>query len=284
MKLPSRPLVLSSPIPISLLPTALLQDRMQTLLNTFLSLPSVKANPSPFSLMMGPSRVVEAFLLHYDSHPGLLTTANIVPSSSSSSSSTSNGAQGGTTTLGNTTEGMFEQSVLQSDQSPYPLKLSHPKYTAAMQQEAANADSSSSDLRARSGSASASNRTGTTPPSISSLSSSSSLTSIVPGGASTQKQQQETSESGLAPPSGAASSASANQHIMKPYQNSNIVTTTTNNNHRQLFHHSAAAGRTVKPLLHTRAKDIPPAVSLSEGFAVRLAEEKDDPRVGFFPS
>lgn len=42
---------------------------------------------------------------------------------------------------------------------------------------------------------------------------------------------------------------------------------------------SANNGRTVKPLFHTRANTIPPAVSLSEGFVVRLAENEDDLRV-----
>ncbi|CAD6565449.1 MAG: hypothetical protein CYPHOPRED_005625 [Cyphobasidiales sp. Tagirdzhanova-0007] len=66
MKLPSRPLVLSSPIPISLLPTQLLQDRLQRLLSVFLAHPSVPSIPQPFSLIMGPVRLVDAFLHHYN--------------------------------------------------------------------------------------------------------------------------------------------------------------------------------------------------------------------------
>lgn len=291
MKLPSRPLVISSPIPISLLPTALLQDRMQTLLNAFLSLPKFKndeSNSSPFSLVMGPSRVIEAFLLHYDYHPNLITTANKDYSSSSTKYGSSQGTAvgGGAGKLSN--DGMFEQSILQIDQSPYPLQLSHPKYTAAMKAAAAasslaSASASTSgpgsapnelpsslessnlmvkDQRARSGSvgASSSSNTGYTKQS--------------------QQQQNDTSgvygsgDSGLALQQSSVNSNGGSGHIMKPYQNSSMPS-----QHHQVFLHSAAAGRTVKPLLHTRAKDIPPAVSLSEGFAVRLAEEKDDLRV-----
>ena len=291
MKLPSRPLVLSSPIPISLLPTALLQDRMQTLLNAFLSLPTCKNNASPFSLVMGPSRVVEAFLLHYDYHPNLITTAN--RDFSSSSTLQQHGKSQPITVGGgeSSNDGMFEQSVLQIDQSPYPLQLSHPKYTAAM--KAAAAASSASTSASTSGTGSAPNEL---PSSLESSSSSSlvvkdqrtrsgsvgaPLSSAGSYGKQHQQQQQSdnpsgvygSGDSGLALQQSSVTSNGGGGHIMKPYQNSSIP------NQQQVFLHSAAAGRTVKPLLHTRAKDIPPAVSLSEGFAVRLAEEKDDLRV-----
>ena len=66
-KLPSRPLIIISPMPMAVLPTALLQDRMLSLLNAFLSHPTIaSASSAPFSLIMGPTRAVEAFLLHFD--------------------------------------------------------------------------------------------------------------------------------------------------------------------------------------------------------------------------
>ena len=178
MKLPSRPLVLSSPIPIGLLPTRFLQDRMQLLLPTFLQQQSLDLNghlnrssssssssaslppdpPKPLSLIMGPTRLVEAFLLYYEIEQPLHSAP--IP-------------------LENDTYGMITRT-----------------------------------------------------PSITSF-----YTPLMTN----------------------ASTAS--------------TTTTT-----------SSLLRTVKPLWHTRITSIPPAVSLSEGFVVRLADQTDDLRVNIFYS
>lgn len=312
MKLPSRPLVISSPIPISLLPTALLQDRMQILLNAYLSLPIIKSNPSPFSLVMGPTRVVEAFLLHYDSHPGLLHNSNSISGNNGRFNANGNHLGGHNDRA---EEGMFEQSIIQLDQSPYPLKLSHPKYTAASQKRAAAAAASAppsggndhaaagisinkDQNRARaesSGVPSTPNFTSSS--SLSSLSASSALAAGNETGTSPAKSVNITHATPASQPhtTGHVNDSSNESSLTIPQPSSSTSSTTTAMQHhrynaqqynqynqRQMFHHSAAAGRTVKPLLHTRAKDIPPAVSLSEGFAVRLADEKDDLRVSSF--
>lgn len=240
---------------------------MQTLLNAYLSIPSIKANPSPFDLIMGPSRVIEAFLLHYDTHPGLTTTAGGAGFGHASHAHAHSGQA----------EGMFEQSVLQLDQSPYPLKLSHPKYTAAMKAAAAaeGNDLKKEDNRTRSGSAGSL----TTPAGPLSK-------SVLASSDVTADSDSNTALSHIR--IAAQSSQSTHTHAAHGLHSSGesalsipaLVKAAQPVAHRhQMFHHSAAAGRTVKPLLHTRAKDIPPAVSLSEGFAVRLAAEKDDMRV-----
>lgn len=243
---------------------------MQILLNAYLSIPSIKANASPFTLIMGPSRVVEAFLLHYDTHPGLTTTAGGAGFGHASHAQAHSGQA----------EGMFEQSILQLDQSPYPLKLSHPKFTAAMKAAAAEGNNlKKEDNRTRSGSvdslttpAGPLSKSALAPSDDNADSDSNTALSHIRIAAQSSQPTQTHPVHGLNSSSESALSIPALVRATQPVAHK-----------QQMFHHSAAAGRTVKPLLHTRAKDIPPAVSLSEGFAVRLAEEKDDMRVSDHP-
>jgi hypothetical protein len=280
MKLPLRPLIISSPIPIALLPTALLQDRMQILLNSLLSLPNTRNNPSPFSLVMGPTRVVEAFLLHYDSNhpphhhqaPPPATSNGVAPLTGGISATAADAAASsfGAPAPAQMQEPQFEQTVHYSENSPYPLKLSHPKYTKAMQ-KAAESEANAATVAAAAASVSSNNgvpattaptsaaETGATPPKVG-------INGVYGSG-----------DTGLAP---AAASRSAKQAAnAASLQQQSTPHTGQQHSNRHVFHHSAAAGRTLKPLVHTRATKIPPAVSLSEGFVVRIADEKDDLRV-----
>ena len=240
MKLPGRPLVVSSPIPMSVLPTVLLQERMHTLLYAFLSYPTVSAtipaqlNPTspeytgnevrsrqspadpsippfthPFSLIMGPTRLVEAFLLHWDFEFPPAETSNLLPPAHIAT-------------------------------SPRPGHASHMAPTASAQ----------SGLRTL-----GRNETGHFVPVLSGI--------PIDGQRSVNVRGAYSIAGSPDPSMPQAISAGAMRKLSSA---SSLITI-------------APVARTIKPLLHTRVNTIPPAVSLSDGFAVRLADGNDDLRV-----
>ena len=203
MKLPLRPLVLISAMPISVLPTALLQDRMQHLLSAYLAHPAVKGGANPFSLVMGPARVVEAFLLHFD----------------------------GDVERSNTGLERYHAQFSHFQQQQMMQHSPYHAYPYSSQESSSSAQQYQQRDRERSSSIESSTY---------------SPAPTTPGGGHGHRY-------------GSSRDYGGSVHI---------------------HHASSAAGRTVKPLLHTRIISVPPAISLSDGFVVRLANEEDDLQVG----
>lgn len=235
-KLPSRPLIIISPIPLAVLPTAHLQDRMLCLLNAFLSHPSVQSTSSaPFSLIMGPTRAVEAFLLHYDGidvdryvNPGLERYHLVQQQRQGGGPPASYYTKGHRASVSSNTSGTAGSAMDYSSTtwSPHQEQPQH------------------SNRRERSDSAQ-----GASP-------------LLGHGTASTSSSPQ----TNMKLPNFSSATSAPSGNSLPPYPPSA----------GGVHHASTANGRTVKALLHTRIDRPPPSVSLSDGFEVRLANENDD--------